>query len=167
MVHPTWSKPIPLPTAHRVPLAPMAGQRRWSRPWRGATDEPGESHYLGRVPRTPRTGTPRAKFWTRPWRPSPKAFDWASRAYRGGEVELYRELRSPCHRTRAARRRLGRRPQFSTFRRVDSGDKIRMEMLGRNPGAFIRPSPSGGNLGGVARRTRRPRTFAKPPDLTS
>jgi len=34
------------------------------------------------------------------------------------------------------------------------GDKIRMEMLGRNPGAFIRPSPSGGNLGGVARRTR-------------
>ena len=34
------------------------------------------------------------------------------------------------------------------------GDKTRMEELSRNPGAFIRPSPSGGTLGGVARRTR-------------
>lgn len=34
------------------------------------------------------------------------------------------------------------------------GDKIRMEQLGRDPNAFIRPSPSGGSLGGVARRTR-------------
>jgi LAO/AO transport system kinase len=34
------------------------------------------------------------------------------------------------------------------------GDKTRMERLARNPGAFIRPSPSGGTLGGVARRTR-------------
>lgn len=33
-------------------------------------------------------------------------------------------------------------------------DKIRMEKLGRMPGAFIRPSPSGGSLGGVARKTR-------------
>ena len=29
-----------------------------------------------------------------------------------------------------------------------------MEQLGREPNAFIRPSPSGGSLGGVARRTR-------------
>jgi LAO/AO transport system kinase len=29
-----------------------------------------------------------------------------------------------------------------------------MERLARDPGAFIRPSPSGGSLGGVARRTR-------------
>ncbi len=34
------------------------------------------------------------------------------------------------------------------------GDKTRMEQLSRNPSAFIRPSPSGGELGGVARRTR-------------
>jgi GTPase len=34
------------------------------------------------------------------------------------------------------------------------GDKTRMERLARDPGAFIRPSPSGGTLGGVARRTR-------------
>lgn len=34
------------------------------------------------------------------------------------------------------------------------GDKTRMERLSVHPGAFIRPSPSGGTLGGVARRTR-------------
>src|SRR5262245_50358875 len=34
------------------------------------------------------------------------------------------------------------------------GDKTRMEELSRRSEAFIRPSPSGGTLGGVARRTR-------------
>ena len=34
------------------------------------------------------------------------------------------------------------------------GDKTRMEELSRNPNAFIRPSPAGETLGGVARRTR-------------
>lgn len=34
------------------------------------------------------------------------------------------------------------------------GDKTRMERLSRHPNAFIRPSPSGGALGGVARRSR-------------
>ncbi len=34
------------------------------------------------------------------------------------------------------------------------GDKTRMDSLSRDPAAFIRPSPSGGTLGGVARRTR-------------
>lgn len=34
------------------------------------------------------------------------------------------------------------------------GDKTRMERLARNEAAFIRPSPTGGTLGGVARRTR-------------
>ncbi len=34
------------------------------------------------------------------------------------------------------------------------GDKTRMERLSQEPLAFIRPSPSGDNLGGVARRTR-------------
>ncbi len=34
------------------------------------------------------------------------------------------------------------------------GDKTRMERLSRDPAAFIRPSPSGAHLGGVARRTR-------------
>ncbi len=34
------------------------------------------------------------------------------------------------------------------------GDKTRMEELSVNPNAFIRPSPSAGSLGGVARKTR-------------
>jgi LAO/AO transport system kinase len=34
------------------------------------------------------------------------------------------------------------------------GDKTRMEKLSRDPGAYIRPSPAGTTLGGVARRTR-------------
>lgn len=34
------------------------------------------------------------------------------------------------------------------------GDKTRMQELSRNADAFIRPSPTGGTLGGVARRTR-------------
>lgn len=34
------------------------------------------------------------------------------------------------------------------------GDKTRMELLARDPNAFIRPSPAGITLGGVARRTR-------------
>jgi LAO/AO transport system kinase len=34
------------------------------------------------------------------------------------------------------------------------GDKTRMERLAVRPEAFIRPSPSGGSLGGVAHRTR-------------
>lgn len=34
------------------------------------------------------------------------------------------------------------------------GDKTRMEKLSNHPNAFIRPSPSGGMLGGVARKSR-------------
>ncbi|MCL2727532.1 MAG: methylmalonyl Co-A mutase-associated GTPase MeaB [Bacteroidales bacterium] len=34
------------------------------------------------------------------------------------------------------------------------GDKTRMETLSADPNAFIRPSPSAGSLGGVARKTR-------------
>jgi len=34
------------------------------------------------------------------------------------------------------------------------GDKTRMELLAREKNAFIRPSPTGDNLGGVARKTR-------------
>ena len=34
------------------------------------------------------------------------------------------------------------------------GDKTRMEELSRDPHAYIRPSPSAGSLGGVARKTR-------------
>lgn len=34
------------------------------------------------------------------------------------------------------------------------GDKTRMEKLSQHPNAFIRPSPSAGSLGGVARKTR-------------
>ncbi|GAE35388.1 methylmalonyl Co-A mutase-associated GTPase MeaB [Halalkalibacter akibai] len=34
------------------------------------------------------------------------------------------------------------------------GDKTRMEQLSRHVNAFVRPSPAGGTLGGVARKTR-------------
>ena len=34
------------------------------------------------------------------------------------------------------------------------GDKTRMETLSREPNAYIRPSPSAGQLGGVAHKTR-------------
>lgn len=34
------------------------------------------------------------------------------------------------------------------------GDKTRMESIASNPNVFIRPSPSAGSLGGVARKTR-------------
>lgn len=34
------------------------------------------------------------------------------------------------------------------------GDKTRMDTLANNPDAFIRPSPTAGSLGGVARKTR-------------
>jgi len=34
------------------------------------------------------------------------------------------------------------------------GDKTRMEKLGTDPNAFVRPSPSSGTLGGVTRKTR-------------
>ena len=34
------------------------------------------------------------------------------------------------------------------------GDKTRMERLSRDPNAFIRPSPTGGTMGGLGRRTR-------------
>ena len=45
-------------------------------------------------------------------------------------------------------------PSSSRTRGSILGDKTRMEKLARDARAFIRPSPSGGSLGGVARKTR-------------
>src|SRR5690606_8431465 len=45
-------------------------------------------------------------------------------------------------------------PTSSLTRGSILGDKTRMEQLSREPNAFIRPSPAGGMLGGVARKTR-------------
>ena len=45
-------------------------------------------------------------------------------------------------------------PTSSRSRGSVLGDKTRMERLSREPNAFIRPSPAGESLGGVARRTR-------------
>jgi LAO/AO transport system kinase len=45
-------------------------------------------------------------------------------------------------------------PTSSITRGSVLGDKTRMEKLARDPQCFIRPSPSGGALGGVARKTR-------------
>lgn len=45
-------------------------------------------------------------------------------------------------------------PTSSVTRGSILGDKTRMAQLGRQPNAFIRPSPTSGMLGGVARKTR-------------
>jgi LAO/AO transport system kinase len=45
-------------------------------------------------------------------------------------------------------------PTSSLTRGSILGDKTRMELLSRQQNAFIRPSPTGGVLGGVARKTR-------------
>lgn len=45
-------------------------------------------------------------------------------------------------------------PSSSVSKGSILGDKTRMELLSREKNCFIRPSPSGGNLGGVTRKTR-------------
>ena len=45
-------------------------------------------------------------------------------------------------------------PSSSVSKGSILGDKTRMEELSRSADAFIRPSPAGGSLGGVARKTR-------------
>lgn len=45
-------------------------------------------------------------------------------------------------------------PSSSVTRGSILGDKTRMENLSRRPTCFIRPSPSGGTLGGVTRKSR-------------
>lgn len=45
-------------------------------------------------------------------------------------------------------------PSSERFKGSILGDKTRMEELSREKNAFIRPSPSAGSLGGVARKTR-------------
>lgn len=45
-------------------------------------------------------------------------------------------------------------PSSSLTRGSVLGDKTRMEQLACHPAAFVRPSPTGGNLGGVTRKSR-------------
>ncbi len=45
-------------------------------------------------------------------------------------------------------------PSSSVTKGSILGDKTRMEYLSREPNCFIRPSPSGGTLGGVTRKSR-------------
>jgi len=45
-------------------------------------------------------------------------------------------------------------PSSAITRGAILGDKTRMEHLSKEPNAFIRPSPSGGTLGGVSRKSR-------------
>lgn len=62
-----------------------------------------------------------------------------------------------CHlvRTRGAKVAvLAVDPSSTITRGSILGDKTRMEELSREPNAYIRPSPSSGTLGGVARKTR-------------
>jgi len=61
-----------------------------------------------------------------------------------------------CHLTASGHRVavLAIDPSSSVTRGSVLGDKTRMERLARDPHCFIRPSPSGGTLGGVARKTR-------------
>ena len=61
-----------------------------------------------------------------------------------------------CHLTRSDHRVavLAIDPSSSVTGGSILADKLRMEKLSVQPNAFIRPSPSGGSLGGVARKTR-------------
>jgi LAO/AO transport system kinase len=61
-----------------------------------------------------------------------------------------------CHLTAAGHRVavLAIDPSSSITKGSVLGDKTRMERLARDPMCFIRPSPSGGTLGGVTRKTR-------------
>ncbi len=72
----------------------------------------------------------------------------------GGKSSLIEAL--GCRLTGSGRRVavLAVDPSSSLSRGSILGDKTRMEALARDPLAFIRPSPSGGALGGVARKTR-------------
>ena len=45
-------------------------------------------------------------------------------------------------------------PSSSVTKGSILGDKTRMDLLSRHPNAFIRPSPSGGTLGGLTRKSR-------------
>lgn len=45
-------------------------------------------------------------------------------------------------------------PSSTVTRGSILGDKTRMENLAKNPNAYIRPSPSGGTLGGLTRKSR-------------
>ena len=45
-------------------------------------------------------------------------------------------------------------PSSTVSRGSILGDKTRMEQLSKHPNAFVRPSPSGGTLGGVTRKSR-------------
>lgn len=45
-------------------------------------------------------------------------------------------------------------PTSTVSRGSIMGDKVRMEKLARDPNTFIRPSPTAGSTGGVARKTR-------------
>jgi LAO/AO transport system kinase len=61
-----------------------------------------------------------------------------------------------CHLTETGHRVavLAIDPSSSVTKGSVLGDKTRMERLAREPMCFIRPSPSGGTLGGVTRKTR-------------
>ena len=71
-----------------------------------------------------------------------------------GEVDVHRRARLAAHVGRAPGRGARRRPVVVPDRRLILGDKTRMARLAVDPSAFIRPSPTSGTLGGVARATR-------------
>ncbi len=56
-------------------------------------------------------------------------------------------------------------PSSSLSRGSILGDKTRMNELSRHPLAYVRPSPSGTSLGGVAKKHEKPCTCVKRRDL--
>ena len=72
-----------------------------------------------------------------------------------GQEHVHRGARPPPGRARATASRCSRSIRRSPVTGGSIlGDKTRMERLAQRDEAFIRPSPSGGTLGGVAQRTR-------------
>ena len=70
------------------------------------------------------------------------------------QVDVHRRARHAAHRRRSPGRGARRRPVLDAHRRLDPRRQDADGPAGRRPGAYIRPSPTAGSLGGVARATR-------------
>ncbi len=73
---------------------------------------------------------------------------------RSRQKYLYRRFRAPRAQGGGKLAVLAIDPSSERTKGSILGDKTRMEKLSVHPDAFIRPSPSAGSLGGVARKTR-------------
>ena len=116
----------------------------------------GRSPWSSRTPRRPPRAGPGAagrSCCRTPGRRAPRRHHRRARA--SASRTFIDALGIDAHRARAPGRRAGRRPVARPAPGGSIlGDKTRMARLAVDPHAFIRPSPTAGTLGGVARATR-------------